>query len=226
MKKLVLFDIDGTLIHTGGAGTRSMNMAFKKLFSIKDAFQDISMAGKTDRQIMKEGLRAHGFNNTDGNLGNMVNAYLKFLETEIDNQGRKLKPGIIEVLNRIKEEKMSLGLLTGNLEKGARIKLKAFGLNEYFPEGAFGSDHEDRDMLLPIALEKFSKKGLNFSAADCIIIGDTPRDVQCAKIHSALCIAVATGPYSKKDLLNTDADIVFDSLADVDRCMEFINGGG
>lgn len=223
MKKLVLFDIDGTLIHTGGAGTRSMNMAFQELFSIKDAFQDISMAGKTDRQIMKEGLRAHGFNNTDGNLGNMVNAYLKFLETEIDNQGRKLKPGIIEVLNRIKEGKMSLGLLTGNLEKGARIKLKAFGLNEYFPEGAFGSDHEDRDMLLPIALEKFSRKGLNFSAADCIVIGDTPRDVQCAKIHGALCIAVATGPYSKKDLLNTDADIVFDSLADVNRCMEFIN---
>ena len=223
MKKLVLFDIDGTLIHTGGAGTRSMNMAFQKLFSIKDAFQDISMAGKTDRQIMKEGLRVHGFNNTDGNLGNMVNTYLKFLQVEMDNPWRKLKPSIMEVLNRIKEEKISLGLLTGNLEKGARIKLKAFGLNEYFPDGAFGSDHEDRDMLLPIALEKFSRKGLNFSAADCIIIGDTPRDVQCAKIHSALCIAVATGPYSKKDLLNTDADVVFDSLADVDRCMEFIN---
>lgn len=225
MKKLVLFDIDGTLIHTGGAGTRSMNMAFQELFSIKDAFQDISMAGKTDRQIMKEGLETHGFNNTDGNLGNMVNTYLKFLQVEMDNPWRKLKPGIMEVLNRIKEEKMSLGLLTGNLEKGAGIKLKAFGLNEYFPDGAFGSDHEDRDMLLPIALEKFSRKGLNFSAADCIIIGDTPRDVQCAKIHGALCIAVATGPYSKKDLLNTDADIVFDSLADVDRCMEFINGG-
>ncbi len=223
MKKLVLFDIDGTLIHTGGAGTKSMNLAFNEVFSIKDAFKGISMAGKTDRQIMKEGLGTHGFNDKDGNMVNMVNAYLKFLQIEMDNPRRELKPGIMEILNRTREEKMSLGLLTGNLEQGARIKLDFFGLNKYFPEGAFGSDHEDRDMLLPIVLEKFSRKGLNFSATDCIIIGDTPRDVQCAKIHGALCIAVATGPYSKKDLLNTDADVVFDSLADVNRCMEFIN---
>ncbi len=222
MEKLVLFDIDGTLLHTGGAGTRAMSMAFQGLFGIEQAFGRIPMAGKTDILIMKEGLEAHGFNNTDGNLSNMIDAYLKHLQIEIDNPWKQLKPGIQEILNVLKETGIALGLLTGNLEKGARIKLEPFGLNKYFPEGAFGSDHEDRDMLLPIALEKFSKKGLNFSSADCVVIGDTPSDVQCAKIHSARCIAVATGPYSMEELLATDADIVFDSLADIRKCRDYI----
>ena len=91
-------------------------------------------------------------------------------------------------------------------------------------DGAFGSDHEDRDRLLPVALEKFSRRGLSFSPGDCIVVGDTPLDVQCARIHGARCLAVATGPYTKEQLLNTDADIVFDTLEDIERCLEFING--
>ena len=82
---------------------------------------------------------------------------------------------------------MVIGLLTGNLEKGANIKLSAFGLNDYFLDGAFGSDDEDRDKLLPIALGKFAQKGFEFGLEDCIVVGDTPRDVQCAKIHGAHC---------------------------------------
>ncbi|MEK6528279.1 MAG: HAD family hydrolase [Nitrospirota bacterium] len=222
MEKLVLFDIDGTLLHTGGAGTRAMNMAFQGLFGIEQAFGRIPMAGKTDILIMKEGLEAHGFNNTDGNLSNMIDAYLKHLEIEIDNPWKQLKPGIQEILNVLKETGIALGLLTGNLEKGARIKLEPFGLNKYFPEGAFGSDHENRDELLPIAIKRFSSRGLCFSPENCIVVGDTPRDVQCAKIHGAKCIAVATGPYSMEELLATDADIVFDSLADIRKCRDFI----
>lgn len=222
MKKLVLFDIDGTLLYTGGAGTRAMNMAFHELFGIEEAFVQIPMAGKTDILIMKEGLEAHGFNNTDGNLSNMIDAYLKHLQIEIDNPWKQLKPGIQEILGTLKETGIALGLLTGNLEKGARIKLEPFGLNKYFPEGAFGSDHEDRDELLPIAIKRFSSRGLCFSPENCIVVGDTPRDVQCAKVHGAKCIAVATGPYSMEELLATDADIVFDSLADIGKCSDFI----
>lgn len=223
MKKLILFDIDGTLIDSGGAGTTSLNRAFNELFGIKDAFNGIPMAGKTDIQIMRQGLRVHGFPDMDSNLEGMVNTYLKFLEDEINNPRRKLKPGIKEMLKLLGEMEVPLGLLTGNLEKGAKIKLGPFGLNEYFLDGAFGSDHEDRDRLLPIALQKFSMIGFEFSPSDCVVIGDTPRDVACSKIHGAHCIAVATGPYSREDLLNTDADIVLESLADVERCMGFIN---
>ncbi|MCK5139491.1 MAG: HAD family hydrolase [Thermodesulfovibrionia bacterium] len=221
MKKLILFDIDGTLIDTGGAGTMSLNRAFYKVFGIKDAFKGISMAGKTDIQIMKQGLKAHGLPHMDGNLRGIANAYLRFLADEIDNPRRKLKPGIREVLGLLREKKMPLGLLTGNLEAGARIKLGSFGLNDYFPAGAFGSDHEDRDKLLPIALHKFSRIGIDVSSKDCIVVGDTPRDVQCAKIHGAVSIAVATGPYSKQELLNTNADIVLDSFADAEHCMSY-----
>lgn len=224
MKKLILFDIDGTLMHTGGAGTRSMNLAFENLFCVKDAFKGISMAGKTDMQIMKQGLRAHSLPDMDGSLTGLVDSYLKFLNEEIDNPDRTLKPGIQRILDVLKGVSAALGLLTGNLEKGAHIKLKAFEIDGYFLAGAYGSDHEDRDMLLPIAIDKFSRMGFDFSPSESIIIGDTPRDVRCAKVHGAKCIAVATGPYSKEDLLATDADLVFDTLEDIDRCVSFIQG--
>jgi phosphoglycolate phosphatase-like HAD superfamily hydrolase len=222
MKKLILFDIDGTLISAGGAGSRSLDMAFHALFGIESAFKDITMAGKTDIQIIKEGLGLHGFSHRDGSVMKMTEMYLHFLRKEINNPLKGLKPGIKGILENLREMKMPLGLLTGNLEGGARIKLGSFGLNDYFPDGAFGSDHEDRDELLPIAIEKFSQRGLSFSPKECIVVGDTPRDVRCAKIHGATCIAVATGPYSREELLKTDADIVFDSLAERASFLNFI----
>jgi len=221
-KKLVLFDIDGTLISAGGAGTRSMNLAFHALFGIEDAFRDIPMAGGTDPQIMKDGLKLHNLPYMDGNVAKMEVMYLEFLEREIHNPMRHVKPGIRETLSLLHEMDVVIGLLTGNLEQGAGIKLNAFGLNDYFVDGAYGSDDEDRDRLLPIALRKFAKKGFEFTPADCIVVGDTPRDVQCAKIHGAHCIAVATGPYSKENLLNTAADIVIDSLTEKEKYMDFI----
>jgi phosphoglycolate phosphatase-like HAD superfamily hydrolase len=222
MKKLILFDIDGTLINTGGAGVRSLEKAFNELFGVKDTFKDYSMAGKTDRQIMREGLKIQGLLSGDGDLNRLVKEYLRNLKVEINNPMRRFQPGIKGLLDALREEWFPLGLLTGNLEEGARIKLEPFGLNEYFPEGAFGSDHEDRDSLLPIAIEKFSRRGFSFSPGDCVVVGDTPRDVKCARVHGAPNIAVATGPYSKEDLIASDADVVFDTLEDIDRCMEFI----
>ncbi|MEF9427301.1 MAG: HAD hydrolase-like protein [Candidatus Mariimomonas ferrooxydans] len=210
------------VVWSSGAGTLSMNKAFFERFGIQDAFKNILMAGKTDRQIMREGLISHSLPYMDGNVELLVKGYLQNLRVEINNPRRKLQPGIIEVLNVLRKKDAVLGLLTGNLEQGAKIKLKAFNLNEYFLDGAFGSDHEDRDRLLPVALEKFSRRGLSFSPGDCIVVGDTPLDVQCARIHGVRCLAVATGPYTKEQLLNTDADIVFDTLEDIERCMKFI----
>jgi len=222
MKKLILFDIDGTLITAGGAGTRSMNFAFRELFGIDEAFRDIPMAGKTDIQIMKEGLKTHGLPHWDGNVERMAKKYIDFLKVEINNPDRRLKPGVQNALVRLKRMDMPMGLLTGNLRDGALIKLGACGIDHYFVDGAFGSDHEDRDRLLPVALRNFAGRGYHFLPEQSVVIGDTPRDVQCAKIHGAFCIAVATGPYSRGELLSTEADVVIDSLDETDAYMDLL----
>lgn len=211
---LILFDIDGTLIDSGGAGIRSLDLALKELFNIENGFQEISMAGKTDSQIIKEGLLKYGLT-LDGTISAVINAYLKNLRQEILNDRKHVKPGIYELLEKLQSiEDIALGLLTGNLEKGARIKLEPFRLNEYFPSGAFGSDNEDRNTLLPIAVKRFEEiLRDSIEISKCIIVGDTPRDVECAHIFGAQCIGVATGPYSYGDLKDAGADLVVQDLS-------------
>jgi phosphoglycolate phosphatase-like HAD superfamily hydrolase len=213
--RLVLFDIDGTLIYSGGAGTRSLNSAFQELFSLENAFHGIHMAGKTDTEIIKEGLLKHEIS-IDGNLDAVVSTYLKNLEKEIQNKRKHVKPGVYGLLEHLSSEKnVGLGLLTGNLEPGARIKLESFDLNEYFSSGAFGSDDEDRNNLLPIAVKRFEELFQKSIEIDnCIIVGDTPRDVACAHIYHALCIGVATGSYSFEKLVEAGADFVVKDLSD------------
>ena len=124
MTKLILFDIDGTLVGTGGAGTNSMNLAFDELFDIRDAFKDIPMAGKTDIQIIKEGLRFHGLSYVDGNVDRMINGYIKFLRQEIDNPHKHLKPGIKESLeSQSFSNAKNWGeiKLSGRIEKGRKL---------------------------------------------------------------------------------------------------------
>lgn len=215
MKKLVLFDIDGTLIDPGGAGRRSLGNTFNEIFSIRDAFAGIRMAGKTDIQIIKEGLSVHGLSSDHRNLPSILSVYLKNLKTEIMNKKKHINPGVVELLDTLKAmDGYWLGLLTGNIERGARIKLGAFGLNEYFSVGAFGDDNENRNLLLPIAVEKFRKMtNISINYDDCIVIGDTPSDVQCSKPYGAVSIAVSTGPYSYDSLLETGADYVLRDLS-------------
>ncbi len=221
--RLVLFDIDGTLIDSGGAGVRSLDLALKDMFSIENGFHGISMAGKTDTQIIKEGIMKHGLS-ANGTIDAVIKAYLNYLRREINNDRKHVKPGIYEVLEELKPlQDLGLGLLTGNIEEGARIKLEPFRLNEYFPAGAFGSDDEDRNNLLPIAVKRFEELFQQKIEADnCIIVGDTPRDVECAHIYGAICIAVATGPYSYDDLIEAGADYVVDDLSDQKSLLHFL----
>ena len=215
MKKLVLFDIDGTLIDPGGAGRKSLGYTFSELFDIRDAFGRIKMAGKTDIQIIKEGLSVHGLSSDDHNLPSMLSVYLKHLRTEILTKKKRVNPGVVELLDTLKAmDGYWLGLLTGNVEPGARIKLGAFDLNAYFSVGAFGDDDENRNHLLPIAIEKFRKMtDIRINSHDCIVIGDTPSDVLCAKPYGAVSIAVSTGPYSYDALLETEANYVLKDLS-------------
>lgn len=220
---LVLFDIDGTLIDSGGAGIRALDLSFKELFAINNAFDGISMAGKTDAQIMREGLAKHGIS-MDGHIERITSAYLKHLNKEINNNNRHVKPGIYELLESLDSiAEIKLGLLTGNLEPGARIKLGPFDLNRYFPSGAFGSDDEDRDKLLPVAVKRFQKLyGIKISFDDCVVIGDTPLDVYCAKPYGAMTVGVATGPYSQDSLRQAGADHVFEDFSDCSLVLQLI----
>lgn len=222
--RFILFDIDGTLIDSGGAGTRALNLSFREQFGIKDASYGVSMAGKTDIEIMKTILDEHSLPDTDGALGRLIDSYLKHLYIEINNKARHMKPGVKIVLETLsKDNGFKLGLLTGNLEAGARIKLKPFGLNRYFPLGAFGSDNIDRNKLLPLAIERFKNTyGRSINYNDCIVVGDTPRDVLCAKPYGALCIAVATGPYSVEELKAACADLILKDMTDINRFINFI----
>lgn len=222
----MLFDIDGTLLDSGGAGSGALNAAFLRMFSIGNAFQGISMAGKTDTEIIREALDRHGIA-LDGQMPRLTSLYLEHLREGMDKNPRKrLKPGVREALNALSiMGNVALGLLTGNIEEGAKIKLASFGLNGYFPAGAFGSDNADRNVLLPIALARFRLRHpeADLAAGSCIVVGDTPRDVECAKLHGARSVAVATGRYTAAELLATRADAVLSDMSDTASFLRSLN---
>ncbi|MBN2654853.1 MAG: HAD hydrolase-like protein [Nitrospirae bacterium] len=223
--KLLLFDIDGTLLDCGGAGSRSLQTSFAEMFGVHNAFEGISMSGKTDPQIIRESLTKHGIPH-DGLIPKLLQIYITNLKSEITKSDKKLMPGVAEALDAVtsRPDNFLSGILTGNIEAGAHIKLGAFGLNRYFAAGAYGSDHEERNNLLPFAVERFKKTiGIKIEYKDCIIIGDTPRDVECAKLHGAKCIGVATGPYEYSELANAGADSVFKTLEDTESLLIAIN---
>ncbi len=222
--KFILFDIDGTLIDSGGAGTRSLDLAFEEMFSIRDAFKSVSIAGKTDIRIIKEGLELHNLDCSDNLITEFCMNYIKHLGIQIKNGKGHVKNGVKDALDAIKEdEDFILGLLTGNIEKGARIKLDFYGLNTYFDIGVFGDNDEDRNNLLPIAVNKlFSQSSVRISFRDCVVIGDTPNDVACSKPYGALSIAVATGPYSFKTLLDAGPDEVLEDLSETEKFISIL----
>lgn len=223
--KYILFDIDGTLIDSGGAGTSSLDLAFEDIFAIPDAFKNISLAGKTDMQILKEGLKLHRIDHLNGYVPAFFETYITYLRNNIDKKKGQIKPGVRKALEVLKfDTGCTLGLLTGNIEEGAMVKLRAFGLDSYFQAGAFGDDSEDRNKLLPVAVDKLYKRtSLKVSFRDCVVIGDTPRDIECSKPYGALAVAVATGPYTSVILADAGADVVFEDLSDTDRFISALN---
>jgi phosphoglycolate phosphatase-like HAD superfamily hydrolase len=222
--KLLLFDIDGTLVNTGGAGRKALDLAFREVSAVVDAFSGIRMSGKTDVQIIREGLALHKISSGDGVVPRVVESYLRNLRLEIDNPDRYIYPGMKEALDIFRSmDSVGLGLITGNMEEGARVKLEPFGLNPYFPTGAFGSDSEDRNLLLPVARRRFEEHtGRRVSYEDCTVIGDTPRDVESAKPYGARSVGVATGTYSREELTEAGADLVLKDMASLQAFMDFV----
>ena len=216
---IVLFDIDGTLVLTGRAGLRGMNAAFSRLYGSVEALVGIPVAGRTDRAIVSDALRAAGLAVTSDEIRRLRDAYVADLQIEIgkpvpDFSG--VLPGVEALLDELEARPdVSVGLLTGNFEAGARIKLGHFDLWDRFAFGAFGDDHDDRNALVPIALTRAREAGIAEPPADrVVVIGDTPLDVACARAHGARAVAVATGSYSSEQLRDAGADVVVDTLVD------------
>lgn len=220
----VLFDIDGTLVSLDGAGSRSLNRAMEELLQVTDGFRDIDFAGKTDLQIIREGLGTLGLTDRDDLMHSLLNRYLVHLRSEVSTGRGHVKSGVRELLAALRElEGIYLGLLTGNAETGARLKLEPFGLNQYFQIGAFGSDSEDRNLLLPIAVQRLQEsESISVSHDRCVVVGDTPKDVECAYVHGASSIAVATGTYSLQELEKTDAELITADLANTEKILAWI----
>lgn len=215
---VVLFDIDGTLLSTLGAGIRGMNRAFDRLHGRPDALDGIPVAGRTDRSIVTDGFRRIGVDPDDLRIQALREAYLEELPIElarVADTAPGVLPGVASVLDAMDDAAaVAIGLLTGNFEAVAAVKLDRYGLGGRFGFGGFGDRHLDRRDLLPMALDRARGAGVDASRARVVVVGDTPLDVDCAHAHGAFAVAVATGTYSADDLARAGADVVLSSLAD------------
>lgn len=216
--KLLLFDLDGTLLSTGGAGIRALDRAFLSLQRLVRASEGIDFAGRTDpliiRDIFRSKLRREP---RDKELQDICGHYLSALRTELDGaDGYQVISGVAALLETLAARADAfLALGTGNLEEGARLKLERSGLNRYFPVGGFGSDAEERPEVLRHGVRRAAEKaGRPFQGRDVVVIGDTIHDVSAGKALGAVTVAVATGHASEKDLRAAGPDHVLPSFKD------------
>ena len=218
-KRLLLFDIDGTLIHSGGAGVHALKSAFKERFDIDDDLHDIEIAGMTDSGIVVSILNKHKIPATSENVSAFLDSYVHFLSLELPRRKGKLLPGVLELLERLKSRPhLVLALLTGNVSRGAQLKLDHYGVWHFFEFGAFADDHRDRNRLGPFARARAKEKhGREFSASEIDVIGDTPRDIACGKALGARTVAVATGTWSRDRLAEYQPDFLIDDLSNVEK---------
>ena len=216
--KLLLFDIDGTLILTGGAGIHALNRAFREVVGIENAMERVRPHGKTDPAIVREVFTVcESSSQCSDFMTAILDAYVRFLPEEVRiSSSYRVLPGILEFLDEFHDHKdLAFGLATGNLERGARIKLERGNLNRYFPFGGFGSDSESRAELVRRAAEKGARHtGQQISSEDVFVIGDTPRDIEAGREAGFRTVGVATADYSTHDLNAAGADLV---MSDFER---------
>ncbi|MDZ7371666.1 MAG: haloacid dehalogenase-like hydrolase [candidate division KSB1 bacterium] len=226
--KLFLFDIDGTLVLSGGAGKRAMNRAFADLYGVEDVMEGIPLSGRTDDRIMMDAYAKAGIEFSRAELERFKERYFTLLPTEISKNGgdKRVMPGVKELLSALSRRNDSaLGLLTGNWERSGRIKIAYFGLDSYFPFGAFSDDSSDREALVPIAVERFRRLyGVEPSPRHVYVIGDTPADILCAKPHGVVSVAVAAAAHSVDELRRYQPDLLFPDLTDLETVLKAFNG--
>jgi phosphoglycolate phosphatase len=227
-RKLVLFDIDGTILLTAGAGRRAITAALADDVSDPAVFTSVRFDGKTDPQIVREILDAAGCADAhEARVAAVCRRYVGLLERELRRPAAEttLMPGVTALLDRLEAESaVVLGLLTGNLADGAALKLRAAGLDPArFAVGAYGSDAAHRPELPAIAARRAEPLfGRRPHGADIVIIGDTPADIACGAAVSARAVAVATGAYSVDELAACGPHAAFPDLSDTERVLQVI----
>lgn len=215
-KKLLLFDIDGTILTTFGQAKNAFSFALKEVFGTDGRINAFSWAGKLDPNIVLELMLDAGFEKEYilQNLEKVLSLYEKTLEKNIIPEKVIIKEGIVEVLEEsFKDEKILLGLCTGNTPEGARIKLSSVNLYHYFKIGAYGTDGEKREELPPIAKKRAENYfNVKIKESNVYVIGDAPADIQSAKFNSFYSIAVASGFHKKEELEKYQPDLLIDNL--------------
>ena len=214
-RKLLLWDIDGTILHTGKAGETALGRAMEKLYGINRGLQGLEIAGRTDKWIVEQLLGRDGKPNGLEEVGQFLDVYVELLADELPQRNGGLHPGVLGILEEAHQRpELVQALLTGNIEKGARLKLTRYGVNHFFDFGAFADDSSIRNELGPHAKRRAEEQhGEEFPPERIFVIGDTPHDVACARAIGAKAIAVATGSFTKRQLKDCGADAVFTDLA-------------
>ena len=214
---LFLFDIDGTLIASGGAGEYSMRLAVRDQFGVENGLEGVEIAGRTDHSITETIFKKFGVELTPERATEFLDRYLGHLAVELPRKNGRLLPGIIELLDTLKTRPhVAVALLTGNLVRGAEIKLSHYGVWNYFEFGAFADDHADRNRLGPVAAERARERhGVEFPPERIFVLGDTPHDITCGRVIGAKTVAIATGGFSREQLAEHAPDFLFDDLGDV-----------
>lgn len=213
-----LFDIDGTLINSGGAGKAAMEAALRAEFGLSELRDGVPFSGRTDRAIGRDLFRLHGLVDGDDAWRRFVASYLHHLPDTLRRHPGRVLPGISGALKRLQDRgDIACGLLTGNFREGARIKLDHFGLNDHFSFGGFGDRHLDRDDVARDALRAAAEHLC--AAPPCeriVVVGDTPLDVRCARAVGARVVAVATGWHAYEELKAAGPDLLVRDLSDAE----------
>ena len=225
-RRLLLFDIDGTLITSGGAGEAALKDAMRSRFDVEEDLNGIILAGATDARIARELLQKHSIAVSAENVAALLDTYLGHLDERIGRHDGKLLPGILPLLKALSERSDAvLALLTGNVSRGAEIKLTHYGVWDFFEFGAFADDHHDRNELGKFARARaLERHGEEFPPSRIYVIGDTPKDIECGRAIGACTVAIATGHYSSAELRDHAPDFLFEDLSDTERVVALLFG--
>jgi phosphoglycolate phosphatase len=209
--RVLLFDVDNTLLYSGGAGGAAMSVVFEEMFGIPDGFGKIEFSGRTDLYILFEGLKAHGIEgDKDEHLRGFLDRYYALLPQMLKEKQGALKPGFPQLLEALNRE-AKLGLATGNFSKAARLKVEHYGIADYFDGGGFGEVSVDRADVVKAAIEAVVD---GHRPDDVLVIGDTPHDITSALANGVRAVGVATGSNSTDELRECGAHLVFESFED------------